>query len=89
MPGSSRTTAASGEAMAAPGQAASSHQRNTRRARSVFHRLAVPTGPSMSKWTRPGWMRSSAQRPSGIRFDRTISTASSIRGSASACTFRK
>ena len=39
----------------------------------------APTPSSRSKWTRPGWMRSSSHRPSGCRLDRTTSTASAIR----------
>ena len=50
----------------------------------MFQRLGAPTPSSRSKWTRPGWMRSSSHRPSGCRFDRTTSTASAIRGSGSA-----
>src|SRR6266540_1406600 len=66
-----------------------SHQSSTRSARRVFQRLGYPTPPSRAKWTRPGWMRSSNQRPSGCRFERTTSTASAVRESGSAPERRK
>ena len=53
--------------MITPGQPFPSHQSSTRSARSVFQRLGAPTPSSRSKWTRPGWMRSSSHRPSGCR----------------------
>jgi hypothetical protein len=60
-----------------------SHHLSTLSARRVFQRLGVPTPPSRSKWTRPGWMRSSSHWPSGCRLDCTTATASAIRRSGS------
>ena len=58
-----------------------SHQSSTRSARRVFQRLGRPMSLSRGKWTRRGWMRSSSQRPSGWRLERTTSMADAIRGS--------
>ena len=58
-----------------------SYQRSTRRARSVFQRLGVPSPSSSAKWTAPGWVFSSNQVPSGCCLLRTSSIASSIRSS--------
>jgi hypothetical protein len=67
--------------LALPEWADASYQRSTRNALKVFHRLGVPSGSSNRKWTSPGWVFSSSQRPSGRRFARTRSIASSSRGS--------
>ena len=42
-------------------QAIPSRQLSTLSARRVLNWLGVPTPPSRSKWTRPGWMASSAR----------------------------
>src|SRR5262249_51505121 len=67
--------------VALPVWADASYQRSTRSALKVFHRLGVPSGSSNRKWTAPGWVFSSSQRPSGRRLARTPSIASASRGS--------
>ena len=44
-------------------QPSAENQRRTRRARSVFQRLAVALPPSISKWTLPSWGSASGHRP--------------------------
>ena len=65
------------------------NQSRTRIARSVFHRLGLPSPSSMAKCMRPGWGFSSGQRPSASRFDTTRSIAAAIRSSGAAPAARR
>ena len=57
------------------------YQSNTRKARSVFHRLGRPSPSSISTGIAPGYCVSSGHRPSASRFDATSSIASATRSS--------
>src|SRR5256885_6297289 len=52
---------------------------STRIARSVFHRLGLPSPSSIAKCSRPGCGFSRGQRPSESRFDSRRSIASATR----------
>ena len=65
------------------------YQSNTRKARSVIHRLGRPSPSSSAKWTWPVCVCSSSQAPSGCRLDRSTAIASSMRASGTSPTERK
>src|SRR5579859_4545777 len=65
------------------------YQSNTRKARSVFHRLGSPSPSSTSTGILPGYWTSSDHRPSPSRFDATSSIASATRSSGVAPALRK
>src|SRR5690606_5106578 len=58
-----------------------SRQRRARWARSMFHRLGLPSPSSMWKWISPVWVFSSSHDPSACCLPRVSSTASPGRGS--------
>ena len=62
-------------------QSRAEYQSNTRKARSVIHRLGRPTPSSISTGILPGYWVSSSHRPSPPRFDSTRSIASAARSS--------